>query len=101
MSRFTEAEVLMQREAKLQANQCLGIYSPRTLVRDTSRQAREHATLEIKRVSFYHQRKKWGGEKTTFFLICVQKSGLISLVPPLILYGLKGTVMVLFKSQVY
>ena len=63
------------------------------LVRNTSRQARECSPENIEGYIFIIK-EKGGGEKTTFcFLIFGQMSRLISLVSPLTLYDLMGTVM--------
>ena len=61
--------------------------------RDRGRQARECSPENIEGYIFIIK-EKGGGEKTTFcFLIFGQMSRLISLVSPLTLYDLMGTVM--------
>ena len=68
-------------------------------MRDTSRQARECSPKNKEGYIFIIKEKvDWEENHLSHSWVDVR---LASLVPPLTLYGLTGTVMVLFKSYVY
>ena len=71
-------------------------------MRDTSGQAREHSSEDKGGYILKMKEKVGRGEDHLLPHSWVDRcQGFISLVPPLTLYGLNGTVMVLFKSHVY
>lgn len=70
-------------------------------MRDTSKPAREHNPENCSiGLHFYNQRRS-GEERRPPSPILGPASGLTSLVPPLTLSGLIGTVLVLIKTFVY